>query len=121
VRINIDDADFDDGVFYRYNGELVTGEIVETDRQGNVVNLTPVTDGRPNGVERAWYSDGTLRIETTVVDGEATGTSRQWHPNGRLAEERDFDDRGRLVAIRQWDENGTPIERKPGRAAQLGR
>lgn len=121
MRIDIDDVDFDDGVNYRYNGQLLTGEVVETDRDGNVIELTPVVDGRPNGVERAWYPDGTRRVETTVADGAATGISRQWHPNGQLAEERDFDERGDLVAIRLWDENGTPVERPPGRAAQLGR
>jgi antitoxin component YwqK of YwqJK toxin-antitoxin module len=118
MRIDIDDVDFDDGVHYRYNGELVTGEVVETDRDGNLIELTPVVDGRPNGVERAWYADGTLRVETTVVNGNATGTSRKWHPNGRLAEERDFDRSGGLVAIRLWDEDGTPVERAPGRAAR---
>ena len=118
MRINIDDATVDDGFTYRYEGELVTGEIVETDPSGNVVGLTPVVDGVPNGIERAWYPDGTLRLEIPMADGAAQGTSRRWHPNGRLAEERDFDDRGNLVAIREWAEDGTPVERAPGRASR---
>jgi hypothetical protein len=117
LRVDFDDVDFDDGVTYIYDGRPLTGEVVETDHDGNVIELTPVVDGRANGVDRTWYSDGTLRIETTVVDGRATGTSRMWHPNGRLAEERDFNQRGDLVAIRWWDEDGNPVEREPGRAA----
>jgi antitoxin component YwqK of YwqJK toxin-antitoxin module len=120
MRINLDDTSYgdDEEEIYRYNGELITGDVVETDRDGNVIGLTPVVNGRANGVERAWYSDGTLRLEIPVVNGNATGTSRQWHPNGQLAEERDFDGRGDLVAIRLWAEDGTPLEREPGRAAQ---
>jgi antitoxin component YwqK of YwqJK toxin-antitoxin module len=121
VRINIDDVDFDDGVNYLHDGLPMTGEVVETDHDGNVIELTPVVNGRANGVELSWYSDGTLHIETTVVDGRATGTSRRWHRNGQLAEERDFDPRGALVAIRLWDEDGTPVPREPGRATRPDR
>jgi antitoxin component YwqK of YwqJK toxin-antitoxin module len=111
MRINLDDTSFgdDEDEVYRHNGEPITGEVIETDRDGNVIGLTPVVDGVANGVERVWYSDGTLQEEIPVANGVATGTSRRWHPNGRLAEERDFNARGELVSIREWDEHGTPV------------
>ena len=118
MRVDIDDTSFDDGFTYMYEGEPVTGEIVETDPDGNVVTVIPVVDGVPNGTERAWYPDGTLRLEIPMVNGAVRGTSRQWHPDGRLAQECDFDDRGDLVAIREWTEDGTPVERPPGRAGR---
>lgn len=34
MRINIDDADIGDGLAYRYSGKLFTGEMVETDQDG---------------------------------------------------------------------------------------
>jgi antitoxin component YwqK of YwqJK toxin-antitoxin module len=121
MRVNIDDVDFDDGVHYVYDGQLFNGEVVETDHDGNVIELVPVVDGRANGVERSWYADGTLSGEITVVNGNATGTSRRWHPNGQLAEERDFDARGSLVEIRRWDEDGTPVPREPRTVARPSR
>ena len=118
MRIDIDETTVDDGSHYFCNGGLFTGELEETDPAGNVIALTPVTNGRPHGVDREWYPDGTLRSETTVVDGVATGTSREWHRNGRLAEERDFDERGRLIATRKWTEDGTPVQREPRNKAR---
>jgi antitoxin component YwqK of YwqJK toxin-antitoxin module len=109
VRVDIDDTSQDDGFTYTYEGRPFTGEVVDTDDHGNVVGLTPVVDGIPNGVERAWYPDGTLRLEIMMVRGVAVGTSRRWYPDGRLAEERDIDERGDLAAVRRWDREGRPI------------
>jgi antitoxin component YwqK of YwqJK toxin-antitoxin module len=109
MRINIDDTDLDDAGSYLHDGELFTGELVETDREGNVLALTPVVKGRVHGIERTWHRDGALETETSVVNGVAVGASRQWHPNGQLAEEREFTDRGNLVAVRRWSEGGTAL------------
>jgi hypothetical protein len=109
-RVHIDDTDSPDGFGFDHEGRPVTGEVVDTDRTGNVNDVTPVVRGVPHGVQRAWYPDGTLRLAIPLFNGVARGTSRRWYPNGRLAEERDIDDRGGLVAIRRWDESGSPIE-----------
>lgn len=39
MRINIDDTDMDDNLSYTYNGELFTGEVVETNPAGDVIEL----------------------------------------------------------------------------------
>jgi antitoxin component YwqK of YwqJK toxin-antitoxin module len=109
MRVDIDDTEQEDGFTYTYRGETFTGEVVELDADGTVVELIEVVNGVPHGIERAWYPDRTLRLETRIVAGWAVGTSRYWHPNGTLAEERDFDDRGNLVAIRRWDQSGQPV------------
>jgi antitoxin component YwqK of YwqJK toxin-antitoxin module len=112
LRIDVDDADVGDGNHFWYQGELFTGELVETDRAGNVLAVKPVVKGRGHGIEREGYPDGTLRYEAPVVQGRPAGTSRHWHRNGRLAEEREFDDRNDLVACRRWDAEGNLVESK---------
>ena len=119
MRVNIDDTDMDKAQRFTYDGELFTGEVVETDRDGNVIGLTTVRDGIPHGPDLGWYPDGTLEGRTTVVDGMVVGVSSHWHPNGRLAEEREFDDRGQLVDVRRWREDGTPILTNPPRRAYV--
>lgn len=54
MRINIDDADIGDDLAYRYSGKLFAGEMVETDQDGQVVNLLTLADGRGNGPELSW-------------------------------------------------------------------
>lgn len=42
MRINIDDAEVDDSLRYTDEGHLFTGEIVEVDRNGNMIELWTV-------------------------------------------------------------------------------
>lgn len=114
MRINIDDADIGDDLAYRYRGELFTGEVVETDQDGKVVNLLTLVDGRGNGPELSWFPSGQLKTETMLQDGKPVGTSRSWHPNGVLADERVFDDRGFVVGSRNWNDDGSeaPVQRR---------
>lgn len=114
MRINIDETDVGDDLAYRYKGELFTGEIVETDPQGNVVNLLTLVDGRGNGPEVSWFSNGQMKTETMLRDGNPIGTSRAWYANGVLADERIFDERGFLVETHRWNEDGSeaPVQRR---------
>lgn len=106
-RVNIDDTELDDALAYTVNGEYFTGEVVESISNGQIIELTTVVNGEVDGPVRAWYNDGTVKLDQTVVRGRVVGTSRRWHPNGTLAEEREFDDRGKLVAQRSWSADGT--------------
>lgn len=108
MRINIDETDIGDDLAYRYKGELFTGEVVETDPHGRIISLLTLTDGRGNGPELSWFSNGQLKTETTLRDGRPVGASREWHANGALADERVFDERGFLVEYRRWNEDGSP-------------
>ena len=115
--VNIEDVSRDEARRFVYDGSLLTGDVVVTDRTGNVIGLTRVRNGVANGVDRGWYSDGTLKHETVILDGGAVETSRHWHPNGQLAEERTFDNRGRLVKTLRWATDGTALPEYPGRAS----
>lgn len=53
MRINIDD-----GLRYLHDGEFFTGELVETDREGNVLTLITVRDGIRHGSFLEWFADG---------------------------------------------------------------
>ncbi|MFD0774129.1 toxin-antitoxin system YwqK family antitoxin [Streptomonospora algeriensis] len=106
-RVNEEDIDFDETEMVFYEGEPFTGEVVETDRAGNIVAAVAYNQGYRHGPWREWHSNGNLLIEGRVEFGKGpVGTWKKWHKNGALAEERRFDDHGRTLSIREWDENG---------------
>ncbi len=112
----------DDSLAYLVNGQYFTGEVIETCSNGQIVELTTVVNGEIDGPVRAWYPDGSVKLEMTVVRGRAAGVSRRWHPNGRLADEREFDEKGNFVAERSWTANGEEIAARPtsrGEAEQI--
>lgn len=122
MRINIDDTDIGDDLIYRSRGKPFTGEVVETDQSGRVINLMTMVDGRAHGPELSWFPDGQLKTETTLKDGRPVGISRAWHANGQLADERVFDDRGFIIESRRWNEDGSPapVQRRAVSQIELG-
>lgn len=66
-------------------------------------------DGIPNGPDREWWSDGTLKSEGQVRYGLPHGVFHEWHKNGQLAREKFFGDTGQLQTVLEWDEAGNPI------------
>lgn len=108
MRINIDDTDIGDDLIYRYQGEPFTGELVETNRTGQIITLITLVEGRRHGPELSWFPTGQLETETILEHGRPIGTSRAWHSNGQLADERVFDEQGRVVESRRWNEDGSP-------------
>lgn len=112
MRIDIDDADWDDDQCLTHAGTRFTGEVVETDRAGRVIALTNYVDGREHGPDWEWYPDGQLKATGEASDGLAVGLAREWHPNGQLAVEKTFSDAGDLTSIRRWSETGELIEQK---------
>lgn len=114
MRINIDDTEFGYDLAYYYQDELFTGEIVETDRNGNVVGLKTLIDGRGHGPERIWFPSGQLKLEMMHKEGNPIGVSRSWYASGQIAEERVFDDRGFVIDSRRWHEDGSvaPVQHR---------
>lgn len=108
-RVNLEDTEIDDSLAYLVDGHLFTGEVVETALNGQIIELITVVNGEIDGPARAWYTDGSLKLEYTVVHGRPVGVSRRWHPNGRLAEEREFDEKGRFAGQRSWTEDGEEV------------
>jgi hypothetical protein len=57
-------------------------------------------------LDRYYYRNGQIRLESRIVNGQFHGLCRTWHNNGQLAEELRYR-HGRLHGTsRQWDENG---------------
>ncbi|HEY0639652.1 MAG TPA: hypothetical protein VGD67_18550 [Pseudonocardiaceae bacterium] len=110
MRINVDEADWDDDQRLLHRGVPYTGEVYEAHANGRLVALTNYVAGREDGPDWMWYPDGTLRSQGQSRSGRAVGLVRDWHPNGTLAEERLFDEHGDLRARRRWSDDGTLLE-----------
>lgn len=107
MRVNIDDTDFDDSLRYFYQGEPLTGEAVETDLDGNVIELTTFRNGVEEGPQLAWYSDGSPKYESRLSNGNPVGVVRKWYRSGQLQEEREFDQHSKMLGVRQWNDDGS--------------
>ena len=95
MRVNIDDTDFDDGLRYFYKGEPLTGEAVETDPDGNMIEITTFRNGVEEG--RSWHGTRTAHANTRAccrmgipsawcASGTATASSRKSESSIRTAE-----------------------------------
>jgi deoxyribonuclease V len=73
---------------------------------------TGYRNGKPHGLSRFWYDDGTPQSETMIENNQAVGVSRTWHRNGLPAQETTFED-GQPVETRKWDEDGNFIVNPP--------
>ena len=109
MRINIDDTETDSDGSTLYEAKPYTGEVIETDRDGNLIYLNTYTMGWDDGPYREWYAGGGLKGEGRTRLGIPVGIWRAWHENGQLAEESVYDDEGSGKRLRRrvWAEDGT--------------
>jgi antitoxin component YwqK of YwqJK toxin-antitoxin module len=107
-RVNADDTDMDEAQRVLFQGVPFTGEVVELDDDGVVIELNTYRDGREDGPQREWFNDGMLRSEYHASGGSPTGESRDWHPNGQLARRQEFDQYGVLRLREVFSEDGVP-------------
>lgn len=64
--------------------------------------------GKIHGTQRAWYSNGQLKLEREWVNDEMRGRERAWHENGQLKYQlQNFDDVE--TDIKEWDVDGNRI------------
>jgi hypothetical protein len=73
----------------------------------------PDDAGRPRrqGPSRAWYDDGTLRVEATWVHGRRDGPFVEYHRNGKKAQAGRYLDDERDGPWSTWSEGGQLLER----------
>lgn len=109
ARVDVDDTEWDDGLFLLHDGEPFTGEVEETDADGRLLALETYRNGLADGDALRWHQNGRLRSEVVSNMGHAVGRAREWHENGQLAAEKTFDEGGRLVEVSMWDEDGAPV------------
>ncbi|WP_446225209.1 toxin-antitoxin system YwqK family antitoxin [Nocardia sp. IBHARD005] len=102
--------DSDDDLCITYQGEVFTGEIVETGVD-KLLSQQFYVNGIQEGPDREWWSNGSLKSEGVMKNGRACGSFRRWHENGLLAQEQRFNDCGALFSVSEWAENGNPIDK----------
>jgi antitoxin component YwqK of YwqJK toxin-antitoxin module len=114
MRINFNDTTMDEGTRLLHDGNLYTGEVVETDDDdGTILCLNTYKDGYEDGIQKEWYRDGSPKSVYRTVKGSPVGESEEWYDNGQLAIRQEFDQWGTVRKRDEWDENGEPL---PGRA-----
>jgi antitoxin component YwqK of YwqJK toxin-antitoxin module len=109
IDTRVDDVEWDDNMTLLFNGEPVTGEVVETTVDGFVLSSDEYADGVLNGRTRQWWAGGPLMSEGTARYGRMVGPYRQWRDDGTLELEKEFDSNGVLIAQRQFDEHGAQL------------
>ena len=63
-------------------------------------------NGKIDGVHRAWYDNGQIRLEVNCNEGIPIGLSKGWHKNGQIKFEYYFKDGYRYGLCKEWFENG---------------
>jgi antitoxin component YwqK of YwqJK toxin-antitoxin module len=107
--VSEDDITLWEGTYVQRDGEMFTGEVVETADDGTVVSLNTYVDGLEDGPQREWYQDGARLSEYQARQGMAVGEALRWHDNGQLAGRRWFDQYGSVREREAWDEQGNSV------------
>lgn len=110
IRVIEDDLDWDDDNLPSYQGKPFTGESVETMPDGQLLSLATYVDGFPDGPHRVWGAGGVLVGEGTSRRGRPIGVQRQWYPNGTPKVESEYAENGEMIRYRAWDKEGAITE-----------
>jgi antitoxin component YwqK of YwqJK toxin-antitoxin module len=62
----------------------------------------------PNGTQKDYYEDGTLKSEATYKDGKIDGVGKTYHPNGQLKAEVHYKNGKRHGLRKTYFDNGAP-------------
>lgn len=106
-RIDIEDIDFDDYVYY-YEGKPYTGVAYELDGDGELRSELTFFCGLPEGRWCDYYENGNLCGEDFYKLGLSHGQNREWHPDGTLKKEKWFE-YGICTSAKEWDADGNLI------------
>ncbi|CAO5258491.1 MORN variant repeat protein [Frankia sp. AgKG'84/4] len=106
--VSIDDIDYTDDLFVVYEGKLFTGRVIDRYKDGQICKIDTYRKGRPNGLERSYFPDGSIESEHWHEDGGWHGTGRTWFPDGKLESETLYN-HGEVVHEKRWSEDGTEL------------
>lgn len=106
--VSIDDIDYTDDLYVVYEGDPFTGEVVDRYPNGQLCKVQAYENGRPRGLERTFYPDGTIESEYWNADGGWHGVGRTWFPNGQPESETQYD-HGQVVRRKRWSEDGADL------------
>lgn len=62
---------------------------IEYDGSGEIAEFK---NGKLNGVSKAYYENGNLKLEVNFKDGKKNGLSKEYYENGKLIGEANFKD-----------------------------
>lgn len=65
-----------------YKGRIFSGYMIQQEKDGRIVYMLPIKNGKENGVATGIYSSGEKLVENTFTDGKREGVFKQWWPNG---------------------------------------
>jgi len=73
---------------------------------GQLESVRPYRGRKKIGLHRAYWPDGTLRLEAHYKDDAYDGAYRTWHPSGRPAEARHYADGRESGRQQAWTPEG---------------
>lgn len=104
-RVDMEELDSEDGITYRWRGELFTGVGYELRPNGQLWDEIEYVEGKKQGLSRDWYPSGQLKAETACYNGANFGPHREWDEAGQLRREMMIE-YGFRTREKQWDEAG---------------
>ena len=96
--------DYDEELFYTYNGESFTG-VGYADVPGHGLSEISYVDGAQDGPARDWYPSGQLKYEADYKLNTRHGITREFREEGSLASEMTYD-HGVLIRSVKYDGQG---------------
>lgn len=87
----------DDQVMVHYQGQPLTGTIVEYGENGHLLSESEYVDGYLGGIQRQYYPNGQMQEEYTIVDNKMEGPFTEW------------DEQGNVIGATHW-KNGAIVD-----------
>jgi antitoxin component YwqK of YwqJK toxin-antitoxin module len=108
TEISFNDIEYSEDLVVLYDGEPLTGRVVDRDDDGRIVRELEFLEGFQEGPERIYHPNGQLQSERMIDTGLASGPARTWYENGQLESESVYRN-GRIISQKKWSENGQPL------------
>lgn len=97
-----------DRVITMIDGEEYSETIYNYSFRGYKLSATTMRNGRKDGAETRWHSDGTMMMESHWKEGKLDGVMLTWHRNGKPRIESRWE-MGRLVFKKSWGPDGQQL------------
>lgn len=108
LRVPDELLDYNEELFYTYNGESFTG-IGYADVPGHGLSEISYVDGAQDGPARDWYPSGQLKYEANYKKNTRHGNTREFREDGSLFSETVYD-HGVLVQSVTYDSQGKVVD-----------
>ena len=90
-----------------YKGIPFDGRLITRYKNNSLESEIDYSEGRKNGEEKQWYSDGTPAVLRSYTQGFKSGVHKGWWPDGTLKFEYHFNENGEYDgAVNEWYASG---------------